>query len=740
MKHSLFASRNRETQQGPVAAILDNLQNEKNARGAFVTGAVAASAISLEGLSDQRVQLELQTAVENLETMIQNSVKGIKGYANLSVSQEEAAIAAGVAAYAIKPYMARDVSAASLTRFANDNTVVIGHGKSSGMMDGRSVDMQAFDEKENKNAMVYSVAYNMQAARQDEFGEAFYPTVIVTPNNIGFNISIRLMYVYDEVRRDLSGSLNKFNRKNVIKAVIDASILRNDQTKIVPVYRKSEPAAAQDSDRYFSAEVGTTSIMVDGHPVTTGALSVGKKFSLLGISQTEALLTTGVQDQTDSIDPSIRLANIYLKIKGSVGGVDTYNVMRFSVDKLPLSDFNAAPQGNTQLMQLNFSSDSLYLTKDKLAVDGSPATLLANLGTNTVRLAVQLFGSVILDRGDTQVTASPVEVAKVTDDSGNILDTQSGVGRTVASIFDGAEVVGYDLIAYRTNSNRRQRGQLIDTQYMNYLYTVPPLPPITALRPVGETETNDSALLSALITTTHVRTSNAAVTALLEARNFLREYTNTKDGINDAPEILGVARYLVTPAFLEETLDCETNLDSLNTSDRTVDLQNLIQNKLRDMAFRLYVSSGYKAAADALYDGAAPKPCLIIGTDPILSRYLTLNGDLRLVGETIDYKLVSTLDSRMAGKIIFSFGMESSFNSGVPNPMHFGNMAWKPELTLMMPMIRNGSNVMELTVQPSFRHVTNLPIMGTLDVKNVHAVIAAKIPLFVNTTAGNAAP
>ena len=734
MKSSLFSGSRRNTASlSPVHSIVENLQNEKNARGAVVTGTVAAASISLEGLTDQRTQMELQTAVENLETMIQSAVKGVRGYANLSVSQEEAAIAAGVAAYAIKPYMSRDVSAAALSKFANDNTVVIGHGMATGQSEQRAIDMQAFDEKENKNAMVYSVAYNMQAARQDEFGEAFYPTVIVTPNNVGFSMSIRMMYVYDEVRRDLSGSLNKFNRKNVIKAVIDPTILRNDQTKIVPVYRKSNPAAAQDSDRFFAADVGTTTVLLDNEPVVTGALAVGKKFSLLGISQTEALLATGVQDQTDAIDSSVRLASIYLKIKGTVAGQPTFNVIRFNVEKLPLSDFNAAPQGNTRLLQLNFSTDSLYLTKDHLAVDGAPAPLLNQLGTNTVRLSAQLFGSVLQDKGDTQVTAAPVEVAKVTDDSGNVLDMASGVGLTVASVFAGAEVVGYDLLAYRTNSNRRQRGQLIDTQYMNYLYTVPLLPPVTALRPVGETETNDSALLSALITTTHARTSNAAVTALLEARSFLREYTNTKDSINDAPEILGVARYLVTPAYLEETLDCEINIDSLSTSDRTVDLQNLIQNKIRDMAFRLYVSSGYKAAADALYDGAAPKPCLIIGTDPILARYLTLNGDLRLVGETIDYKLVSTLDNRMTGKIIFSFGMEPSFNSGVPNPMHFGNMAWKPELTLMMPMIRNGSNVMELTVQPSFRHITNLPIMGSLDVLNIEKVIASKVQVYAKT-------
>lgn len=733
MNRSLFAPKRQGLALGsPVSQVLANLLNETNGRGQLVDRSLSHRVVSMEGLGDQAVRAQLDTAVENLQGLIDTSVKSLKEYANISIAQEEAGIAAGVVAGAVKGYMGRDVSPSALARFASENTHIIGHGQLSGTADRRSIDMQAFDEKENKNAMTYSVAYNLHAARQDEFGEAFYPTVVVTPDNVGFMMSIRLMYVYDEVRRDISGALNKFNRKNVIKAVIDATILRNDQTKIVPIYRKTTPAAATDSDANFAAEVGTTTLKLDNQDVTTGALKIGAKFSLIGISQTEALLTTGVMDQTDAVDSSVRLAAVYVKLQGATDAQD--EVFKFNVDKLPMSDFNVAPQGNSRMLSLNFMNSSLYLTKDTKKVDGNASALLSALGTNSARIGSNVTGYIIQDVGDTQVNATGVEVAKITDAAGNILSTTTGPGATAAAVFAGAVVIGYDLIAYRTNSNRRQRGQLIDTQYMNYLYTVPLLPPITALRPVGETETNDSALLSALITTTHVRTSNAAVTALLDAQQFLREFVNAADGVNDAPEILGVARFLVSPAYLEQELDTEINIDSLSTSDRALDLQNLIQNKLRDMAYRLYTTSGYKAAADALYDGAAPKPTLIIGTDPIIARYLTLNGDLRLLGETIDFKLVYTLDSRMTGKIIFSFGMESSFNSGVPNPMHFGNMAWKPELTLMMPMVRNGSNVMELTVQPSFRHVTNLPIMGVITVKNIEKVIASKVRIYTRET------
>lgn len=55
-------------------------------------------------------------------------------------------------------------------------------------------------------------------------------------------------------------------------------------------------------------------------------------------------------------------------------------------------------------------------------------------------------------------------------------------------------------------------------------------------------------------------------------------------------------------------------------------------------------------------------------------------------------------------------------NTGEHNPLHFGNMAWKPELQLVVPIDRS-TRVKELVVQPAFKHVSQLPIMGLLDVR-----------------------
>ena len=46
------------------------------------------------------------------------------------------------------------------------------------------------------------------------------------------------------------------------------------------------------------------------------------------------------------------------------------------------------------------------------------------------------------------------------------------------------------------------------------------------------------------------------------------------------------------------------------------------------------------------------------------------------------------------------------------HPLHFGNMAWKPELVLVTPLTRADATIKELVVQPAFKHITQLPIMA----------------------------
>lgn len=725
--NQLFANKQR-IGAATVATPLDNLVNEiqgalRSHGTSFASPKIAGAALSMESI-DSIMREELDSACNNLNTALESILVNLGASSAVTSSQKTAALVAGITASDVQAFLRAPVKRDVV---AQENMAFISP-QGADFFDSRMKPaLEAYDEKENKNAVVYSMAYNMQAARQDEFGEAFFPTVVVTPDQVGFAVSIRLIQVYDEVRRQISGALDKFNKQNIIKAVIDPTILRNDQLKIVPVVRP-------ESQGYFvpSTAVAPADVDLEGETITTAPLAMGKKFSLLAISQTDAMLETGLQDTTDSIDTAIALSGLYLQLSNADGS--TKEAIKFNTARLPLATFTYSVQGNYRMMNLAFDTNSLLVNKNVKKVDGSASTLLASLvtGEYSVRLAVQVSGSVNLELADTNVFASDVTVAKVTDKDGNVLALDGATAAPIVALFAGAKMIGYDLDARRTNLNRRMRGQLLDTTFYNQVYAVPLRSPITIPRPLTIGDANDSSDLAALITATRIRTSNAAVDELLRSQDILNDYVNSVDGLHETPEILGAARFLVKPFYEHATLDVATEIDSIKSYERAADIQALLVNKLRDMAYRMYRDSGYKAAADAMAGGMAPTPTVIIGTDPVLSRYLTISGDFRTLGNDFNVKVVSTLNQRMTGKIVMTFGVFDNAGEGVPNPMHFGNMAWKPELTLVLPLHRNGANSKELTVQPSFIHIVNLPIMAAVDVEGISDIVASKVTLNVS--------
>lgn len=706
--------------------LLGQLQRQVNQAGAaLASSAVARAAISMESI-DSTQRAELDSAVDGLSTALEGILATAGNAQHYTASQRNAAVAAAVisgdigAALHATPVQTSMPAMEGMKFFAPSALPV-----SDASITRMKVALEAYDEKENRNAVTYSVAYNMQAARQDEFGEAFFPTVVVTPDQVGYAISIRLITVYNEVRRQISGDFKDFGKRNIIEAVIDPTILRNDSTRVVPVFRNESKHNFVDENVLTPRDI----LFEDTETVTTSALKIGKTFSLVGISQTEALLETGLLDSTDALDPAVTLDAIYVRLKAADPADD--EVVRFSTGRLPLANFTYSVQDNYRKMVCAFNSKSLQVNGATKKADGSASALLAAVaaGNYSIRLATRVSGDVNLETAETSLFASDVSVARITDEDGNLLSLDTGTGATLAALFADAEVIGYDLEARRANTNRRERGQLLDTTFYTQVYAVPLRSPITVPRPLQVGDQNDSSDLAALITATHIRTSNAAVDELLRVADMLKEYTYGKDALGSTPEILGVARWLVSAIYEEDSLDVDVQIDSLKSHERAADIQAVLVNKLRDMAYRMYRDSGYKAAADALAGGVAPTPTVIIGTDPVISRYLTVTGDLRTLGNDFNVKIVSTLNERMRGKIVMSFGHFGEGFDGQPNPLHFGNMAWKPELTLVLPLHRNGQNSKELTVQPSFLHVTNLPVMGVVEVTGIKEIAASKVPV-----------
>lgn len=708
---SIFGKTNNSFQATPMDRLVQTIESTVGSNQ-LTSGQVARNALSMESLdsnSRQAVMSSFNDLTVSVEAIAQELGFGSVGAGSFTAAQRDAAAIAGMLSGDFKSFLT------TKNEFNVVSTESMSVVQPFGIEDafaGRAFAMEAYDERENRNATIYSIAYNMQSARQDEFGETLFPTLVVTPDNVGFGVTINLMMVYDGIERKVTGSFEDYKKKNIIRAVADPTVLKKEQTKIVPVHRP------QSVDKFIDpAVVAPYDVILEGETIHTAPIAVGKKIDLLGLSQTDTLLAAGIMDMTDSIDPYVTLQNIYLSVGDDVLKINTAN--------LPYANFVYSTQQNYRLMTLNFTTTSILVNKNTKNADGSALTTLASVVSNDliVRLEVMLTGTVNIELGECTVFANLASVHTVADNSGNLLSLTAAPALAVVNAIADAKVLGYDLLAYRTNMNRRQRGQLIDVTRFTQLYNVPLRSPITTIHPINVDGQTDASDVQALITATRIRTSNEAVTALLNAVDLLREYVDARDEVGIGPDVLGVGRFLIRPTFFHETIDMLNIVDSLTSTDRPGDMQAAIVNKIRDYAYQMYRDSEYKAAADALAGGVAPVPTAIVATDPVLARYLTVSGDLRTLGNEFDVRIVSTLDRRVKGKIFITFGTFDETRNTTPNPMNFGNMVWAPELVLTANISRASTISKETVVQPRYLFVTHMPLMTELTVLNVPSVI-----------------
>lgn len=667
--------------------------------------------LGLESMNDGMIG-QLNTALQTMEQRTATMVAGL-GIEGISTQQQSSMVAAAIASADLRTFAGRGLSMESIEGAKG----VVGSAVMSDAFANRLPAMEAYDESNNRDSVVYTVAYNFLAAKQNDFGEAFYPTHVVSNDNVGVTVSLRLIQVYDDIKRNVNGALARFNRKNIVKALIDSTILKNEMTRVVPVVR---PASL---DNFVDpALVPAAAVVLEGESINTAPLKVGVEMDIIGLSQTDTLLAAGVMDRTDGLDRSINLQNVYIQV-----GAD---VLSYNVSNLATSNFLAQPQENYKRHALNFNSHSLVVNKSKKRADNTNLVELADVVTEDLilQLKINMTGTVNIEEGGLVVYGNSVKIEKAFDANGVELALTHAMVAPLVTKFNTAVIFGYTLKAYRNNLNKRQRGQLLDTTYQNQTWTLPLRSPVSVIRPPNADSQTDSGDLASLVAATFVRTSNEAVTTLLETAALLKEFVDSRVPTSLAPDLFGVARELVEPTYIGETLDVNAVINSVSSHEKAADIQAVLAQKIRDIGSRLYRDSGFQAVVETKVAGIDGEPTIIVGTDPMTARYLMVDGDTRLTGPTFNYKVVTTSDERMQGKLVIALGYPDQ-TEGTLNPIHFGYMLWSPEATIVIPQARGDQISKELTVMPRFRHITNVPVMGMVEVRNIPDVVSKKISI-----------
>lgn len=681
---------------------------------------------SAESMSDSD-RAEMEGDIQTLNTELQTVINDVadENQTEYDENQREAAVTAALASNSRRELFERIES----QDVPKGITVMPVNSSVSGEADvGRMREaLEAYDNTDNRTNMTFSMAYNLKAARQDETAETLFPTIVVPADNSIIMVEADLLNVLEEQKHMVDGSYKyQFARKSLVAAMVYPDILHNDTTRMYPVVRSGNP---DNVKRFVAAtDVAPRNVLLEnGISIPTAPIKVGVEFNMIGLCSPDYLIQQGVFDQTDAIDSSITLNTIYLKLKNN-------DVIAFNhLDVLPSSTFTPAYQGNDKVMQLNYNERANLVTDQTTKVDGSALAINVVTAHHTVKLALNLKAEINIETGLFSSSASEVVVESVYDNTSTKLDLTAGLGKTTADDFADAKIIGFELTMRRVNSNRRERGQLLDVNRERMAYSLPILAPVSVIRPTSNTTEQDAVSLDRLVTTTYVRCSQAAISTLISTAEYLSQIRGDLSPEElYANSALGIARYYVNPWYKKDTLDVANELNTLKTSERIVDVQQVLVNTIREFAFRAYIESNYFAASSVLQGDINKKPLVIVATDMYIAAYLMVTGDLRTLGDEFDLKVVASPNKRMRDKIFITFGKNGGGNDQV-NPLHFGNMFFRPELTSILQITRNNSTSMELTVQPSFRHVVHLPILGEINVTNLPKAVTKMAPIFTKS-------
>ncbi|MDR8378306.1 hypothetical protein FPK36_23450, partial [Acinetobacter baumannii] len=63
----------------------------------------------------------------------------------------------------------------------------------------------------------------------------FYPTTVVPPEQGGLDITVRRTLVHNAIQHSNTGKATNWNRKNLVDAAMDHTILADESTSLVPV-------------------------------------------------------------------------------------------------------------------------------------------------------------------------------------------------------------------------------------------------------------------------------------------------------------------------------------------------------------------------------------------------------------------------------------------------------------------------------------------------------------------------
>lgn len=593
--------------------------------------------------------------------------------------------------------------------------------------------MEAYEDSNFRDAVGYSVVWNIVAARQSNAVENIWPTLTLDPNRSHIEAIVQFQVFHQEVRHKSTGDKVDFGRILMLETIVNGALLDDNIIKCVPVYEETV------SDKHFidPTVIAHREVTVDGETVTTGPLLVGVEHGLLGLSQAAIGGLTGELNSASQLAPMPRMENLYVRVTNKAG---KSSIIRIDATTLPRSSFVANQEGNIRDTSLNFVAPNLGLDAKTVDVTGAPAEALDFLrqaANQNHRLEYQLkvYGDCNLETGNTEVNAANGRVSgvKIRQAFGHYsAEKDQAVAKELSESITKIELVAYDIDASRTNIDRRQRGPLTNVTAEFEKYYVRLGSPISTIFPATEATSNVD--LIAPMTATRIKNDFYGIKALFRYSEVLSGLAISQDATLQSANIKAIGRHIMTPYYKHYVISAVDILDSNRSKNKLEDLQHALLNYMRDAIIRGMRDSKLELALQVQTGSADSKHTLAMITNQILGKYLFQLGDTRILG-ALPYPVVADTH---ASELLGTYGSDEHELFVVPtlpgtqaNPLNFGHHLWKPELASTLQVTRDNSTNREIVVQPCNEWHMFCPWIIRFTIKDLTHAMTAKTPVAV---------
>ena len=593
--------------------------------------------------------------------------------------------------------------------------------------------MEAFDDSNFKDAVGYSVVWNIVAARQSNAVENIWPTLTLEPQRSHIEAIVQFQVFHQEVRHKSTGDKVDFGRILMLETIVNGELLDDNIIKCVPVYEETV------SDQHFidPTIIAHREVTVDGETVTTGPLLVGVEHGLLGLSQAAIGGLTGELNSASQLAPMPRMENLYVRITNKDGKA---SVVRIDATVLSRGSFVGNQEGNIRDTSLNMNAPGLGLDAKTVDVTGAPAEALAFLRTPAFqnhRLEYQLkvYGDCNLETGNTEIQPANGRISsvKIRQAFGHFsAEKDTVVAKELTDAISKIELIAYDIDASRTNIDRRQRGPLTNVTAEFEKYYVRLGSPISTIFPATEAQSNVD--LIAPMTATRIKNDFYGIKALFRYSEVLSGLAISNDATLPRAPIKAIGRHIMTPYYKHYVISAVDILDSNRSKNKLEDLQHAILNYMRDAIIRGMRDSKLELALQVQTGSADSKHTLAMITNQILGKYLFQLGDTRILG-SLPYPVVADTH---ASELLGTYGSDEHELFIVPtlpgtqaNPLSFGHHLWKPELASTLQVTRDNSTNREIVVQPCNEWHMFCPWILRFTIKDLTHAMTAKTPLAV---------